>query len=111
MSKESNTPEESNPVTLSAEQFSEMMTTIQELSKKVDVLQSELDTTRVEGGGRLDLIAEGDKQQAVMHTIRQANMSKEMFRQQKLEEASQSVDLAVEAAILDYKRNPPKHRA
>ena len=110
MSEEDSTEETPTMVSMPAEQFSEMMRMMQELSQKADVLQGELDALKVERGSVSELVDQGDRQEAVMHTIRRASQSREMFKQQRLDEALQYVELAVDAAILDYKQNPPKHR-
>jgi len=109
MSDESNSQEESKPITLTAEQFSEMMGTIQELTKKVDTLQHELETQR-ESGSVEDLLGISAKQEVVSLTKARIQNLRAIAEESNRAKAEPHVDLAARAAIEEFKQYPPKHR-
>jgi len=109
MSDESNSQEESKPITLSAEQFSEMMGTIQELTRKVDVLQHELDTQRKSGSVE-DLLGISERQEVISHTKARIENLRAIADESNRLRAEPFIELAARAAIEDWKQNPPKHR-
>lgn len=109
MSDDPNSQEESKPVTLSAEQFSQMMGTIQELTKKVDTLQHELESQR-ESGSVEDLLDISAKQEVVSLTKARIENLRAIVDDRNRTRSEPFVDLAARAAIKDWKDNPPKHR-
>ncbi len=106
---EASSSEETKTVTVDSEQLAELLSTIQNLSKKVDSLQNELDANRSTGTVQ-DLVGQSGKQEAVLHTIQRMNMSRGIMEDLKRTKTDKVVDLAVDAAILNYKQHPPKHR-
>ncbi|GAI53207.1 unnamed protein product [marine sediment metagenome] len=109
MSDESNSQEESKPITLSAEQFSQMMGTIQELTQKVDTLQHELESQKASGSPE-DLLGISEKQEVVSLTKARIENLRAIADDSKRRRAEPYVELASKAAIEDFKQNPPKHR-
>lgn len=100
---------EESEVTIDANQLADLLSTIQNLSKKVDSLQNELEANRSTGTVQ-DVIGDVGRQEAILHTIQRMNTSKNLFDEMKKKATDKVVDLAADAAILDYKQNPPKHR-
>ncbi len=96
-------------VNVSSEQLAELLSTIQNLSKKVDTLQNELEVSR-STGTVVDIVDQADRQEAILHTIQRMNTSKNLYEELRKKQTDKVVDLAVDAAILNYKQHPPKHR-
>lgn len=109
MSDESNSQEEPKAITLSAEQFSEMMSTIQDLTRKVDVLQHELDT-RKESGSVEDLLGISERQEVISLTKARIQNLRAIAEESNRIRAEPFIELAAKAAIEDWRQNPPKHR-
>lgn len=108
MSDASSTEEE-KLVTIDANQLAELLGAVKDLSKEVDSLKNELEASRA--SGTVDgMINDSNRQEAVMHTLRRMNISKDVVKELRDAQTDKVVDLAADAAILNYKQHPPKHR-
>ena len=101
---------QSNNVTLSMEQFSQLMQNMTTLAQQVDALKSELEVQRSSVPQSSNPIPDAGTEEAVMHTMRKIGQAREMIKEQNLAKARESIDLAVEAALIDFRKNPPKGR-
>ena len=106
---EASSSEETKTVTVDSDQLARLLSTVEDLSKKVESLQNELEASHSTGTVQ-DLVGQSGKQEAVLHTIQRMNMSRGIMEDLKRTKTDKVVDLAVDAAILNYKQHPPKHR-
>lgn len=101
-------PESPKMITLSEDQFNQIMTQMQSLNQQIDFLKNQVETSK-EAQQTREAPSE-EAQEAVMHTLSRMKSGRDMISTQKKQSANELVELAIDYALADYAKNPPKNR-
>lgn len=100
---------EAQPVTLTPEQFKQMMDQIANLSKKVEEVTHELAEAKKAAE---QVPTRSAPRMPVFHSqsVQDAQMGRAMREAEQHDRIQQSLDRAADFAIVEYQKNPAKHR-
>jgi len=95
-------------VTLSEDQFNQLMSQMTSLAQQVDFLKNQVEANTTSQSQTT--IPDTDKEEAVMHTLSRIKNAKEVQSVYSKSKANELVELAIDYALADFMKNPPKNR-
>lgn len=91
------------------DQLAQLMSQMTILGQQVDFLKNQVEANK--SAPSVDRsISDGGSQEAIMHTLSRIKNAREMQNMQIRTKSEDMIELAVDYALADFMKNPPKNR-
>lgn len=103
--------EETQPklVMIPEDKLAELMSQMTLLGQQVDFLKNQVEASK--SAPQVDRsIGDGGSQEAILHTLSRIKNAREMQNMQIKSKSEDMIELAVDYALADFMKNPPKNR-
>ena len=96
-------------VMIPEDKLSELLSQMKQLGQQVDLLQNQVEASK--SAPQVDRsISDGGSQEAILHTLSRIKNAREMQNMQTRSKSEDMIELAVDYALADFMKNPPKNR-